>query len=126
MPRGKKKQKNYEPAEPVQVNQQEDNEAESAGVIDEENLNNPNIEEYLPNRQTQWFHMVIQAQVKKVITQCLQEQQQSITQELTKVMEEKVASIVDSYEHKTKELEDTVSKLSKALVGVNKDLMKKK
>ncbi len=40
-----------------------------------------------------------------------QEQQQSITQKLKKSFEEKLASAVESFQHKTKELEDAVSHL---------------
>ncbi len=81
---------------------------------DVDNTNNPNIEEYLPKAQTEWFHMVIKAQVRKVITECLEEQEKLLTQKITQAMEDK-----------TKELENKILKLNRALDGVNKDLARK-
>ncbi len=79
-----------------------------------DNTDNPNIEEYMPKAQTEWFHMVIKAQVRKVITECLDEQEKSLTEKITKTMEEK-----------TKELENKILKLNRALDGVNNDLAQK-
>ena len=50
MPRGKKKKP--EPVvEPESIN------SETEAETKQDNLNNPNIEEYLPKPQTEWFHM---------------------------------------------------------------------
>ncbi len=73
LPRGKEKKKKTQPDPEVEAPEVE---------TEENNLQNPNIEEYLPKPQTEWFHMVIQAQVKKVIQQSLAEQKREFTEQL--------------------------------------------
>ncbi len=75
MPRKKK-------AVPEPIPEAEDVGPEADPQQSSSDLNNPNIEEYMPKPQTEWFHMVIKAQVKKVIQQSLEEQQEQFTSQL--------------------------------------------
>ncbi len=114
MPKGKEKKKKTEP------------EPEIAGTSTAENeqspLENPNIEEYMPKPQTEWFHMVIKAQVKKVIDQSIQEQQREFTEqlehfkkgilnEIRELKETSLKNIEKACKNKTEELEAEVTKL---------------
>ena len=95
MPRGKKKKSEPEPEI-----------EETAGAeIEQDNLNNPNIEEYLPKPQTEWFHMVIQAQVKKVIEKSMQEQQQQFTEQLEQFKKSMKHEITEMLETSLKNIE---------------------
>ena len=115
MPRGKKKK-----SEPVVEPEPEGDEAEAE--IEQDNLNNPNIEEYLPKPQTEWFHMVIKAQVKKVIEESMIAQQREFTnqledfkknimKELQELKETSLKNIEKLCRNKTEELEGEVIKL---------------
>ncbi len=115
MPRGKK-----EKPEPVAEPEQESDEAEAEP--EQNNLNNPNIEEYLPKPQTEWFHMVIKAQVKRVIEDSMIEQQRKFTEqldhfkksifdEIQELKETSLKNIEKVCKNKTEELEAEVNKL---------------
>ncbi len=95
MAKGKKKK-------PESIAEQEP-EAESEEVPD--NLNNPNIEEYMPKPQTEWFHMVIKAQVKKVIEESMNEQQREFTEQLDNFKKSIMKEIQDLKEISIKNLE---------------------
>ncbi len=85
-------------------------------------LNNPNIEEYMPKPQTEWFHMVIKAQVKKVIQQSLGEQQEQFTaqleqfkismkKEIHEVQAKSLKNVENVIQNRTKELESEILKI---------------
>ncbi len=115
MPRGKKKK-----PEPVVEHEHESDEAEAEP--EQDNLDNPNIEEYMPKPQTEWFHMVIKAQVKRVIEDSLIQQQREFTEqlehfkktilnEIQELKETSVKNIENVCKNKTEELEAEVIKL---------------
>ncbi len=97
MAKGKKKKSEPEP------------EPEVAELADEEleqdNMNNPNIEEYLPKPQTEWFHMVIQTQVKKVIQKSMEEQQEQFTAQLEQFKKSIKQEITEAFEISLKNIE---------------------
>ena len=112
MPRGKAKKK-PEPEPEVE---------DPAAEIEENNLINPNIEEYLPKPQTEWFHMVIRAQVKKVIQESLENHQRDFTEqlehfktsilnEIRELKETSLKNIEKACQNKTTDLESEFIKL---------------
>ncbi len=88
-------------------------------------LDNPNIEEYMPREQTEWFHMVIQAQVKKAIKQYLDEQQNEFTSQLEQFKSSVKREIEKSHELCLKNMEDIAQRRTKNLEGEIKELREK-
>ncbi len=106
MARGKKKKPEQEPEPEV-----EEPEAET----EQNNLENPNIEEYLPKPQTEWFHMVIKAQVKRVIQESMQDQQKEFTKQLEEFKENIMKEIQDVKEVSLKNMEKMCKNRTKEL-----------
>ncbi len=84
------------------------------------------VQETLRNSLSQesltWMRHVIRVQAEDVLRTKLD---RVILNEVNKYMEENLTKVVQSFELKTKGLEETIVKLNRALCGVNKDLAKK-
>ena len=98
MPRVKDKKKKTEPEPEADV-------VETESHNEQNNLVNPNIEEYLPKPQTEWFHMVIKAQVKKVIQQSMEDQQREFTEQLEQFKKSIIKEIQELKETSLKNIE---------------------
>ena len=92
--KGKKAKKKGGKADPAQSAEIEGESSTSQLQTEQQeifrdNLNNENIEEYLPNYQAEWFSMVIKNQVKRHIPEYLRQQ----TLDLEKMVQKKWESI---------------------------------
>ena len=80
------------------------------------------LEKSLSYESLTWMRHVIRVQAKDVLKTKLDH---VIQAEVNKYIRDSLAKAVHPLEVKTKELEETVAKLNRALTGVNKDLAKK-
>ncbi len=125
--KGKKKERKIESAQTAEEEGEcstSQAQAELQNTL-QENVNNENIDEYLPNYQAEWFSMVIKNQVKRHIPEYLRHQQL----DLEKVVEEKYESMQQQNNALRKEIAEAFNKelavVKKRLEEVEEDNSKK-